>query len=71
MLFAFGAIVIIVGIYLTTYSTVVIVNQSFSVPYMVNYSVPLPTHIYPFQSIGAISILSALALFGIAVYQAI
>jgi hypothetical protein len=70
-LFAFGTIAIIVGIYLTTYSKVVMVNQSFSIPYMVNYSVPLPTHIYPFHSIGAISILSALALIGMAIYQAI
>ena len=71
MLFGFGAIAIIVGIYLTTYSTVVMVDQSFSVPYMVSYSVPLPTQIYPYESIGAISILSALALIGTAVYQAI
>jgi hypothetical protein len=71
MLFAFGAIVVIVGIYLTTYNTVVMVNQSFSIPYMVSYSVPLPTQIYPYQSEGAISILSALALIGTAVYQAI
>ena len=71
ILIVFGAIIIIVGIYLTTYSKVVMVNQSFSVPYMVSYSLPLPTQIYPFQSIGAISILSALALIWIAVYQAI
>jgi hypothetical protein len=71
LLFAFGALIIIVGVYLITYSTEVIVTQSFSIPYMVNYSVPLPTQIYPYQSIGAISILSATALMGIAGYQVI
>jgi hypothetical protein len=71
MLFAFGAIVIIVGVYLSNYSTVVMVNQSYSIPYMISYSVPLPTQIYPYQSIGAISILSALALISIAIYQVI
>ncbi len=71
MLFAFGAIVIVVGVYLSTYSTVVMVNQSFSIPYMISYSVPLPTQIYPYQSIGAISVLSALALIGIALFKAV
>ncbi len=71
MLLVFGAIVIIVGVYLITYSTVVMVDQSYSIPYMVSYRVPLPTQIYPYQSIGAISILSALALIGIATYQVI
>ena len=69
LLFAFGAIAIIVGIYLSAYSTVVVVNQSFSIPYMISYSVPLPTQIYPYQSIGTISILSAMALIGIALFQ--
>jgi hypothetical protein len=71
MLFAFGAIVIIFGVYLSTYSTVVMVDRSYSIPYMVSYQVPLPTQIYPYQSIGAFSILSALALIGVATYQVI
>ena len=71
LLFAFGAVVIIIGVYLSTYSTVVMVDQSFSIPYMISYSVPLPTQIYPYESIGAISILSALTIIGIAVYQAV
>jgi len=71
MLFAFGAIVIIVGVYLTAYSTMVMVDRSYSIPYMISYSVPLPTQIYPYQSIGAISLLSALALIGIATHQVI
>jgi hypothetical protein len=69
MLFAFGAIVIIFGVYLSTYSAVVMVDRSYSIPYMVSYRVPLPTQVYPYQSIGAFLILSALALIGVTVHQ--
>ena len=68
MLFALGAILIIVGIYLSTYTTVVMVNQSMSI-YGYSIDVPQPQQVQPYQSIGIIVIVSALALIGIAFYK--
>ena len=67
MLFAFGALLIIVGIYLCTYTTVVMVNTPMTI-YGYTVNVPQPQQIQPYLSIGIIVILSALALIGIALY---
>ena len=68
MLFAFGALLIIVGLYLSTYTTVVIVNEPMSIMgYTVN--VPHPEQIQPYVTIGIVAILSALALIGVALYN--
>jgi hypothetical protein len=68
MMFAFGALLIVVGIYLSTYTTVVMVNQSMSI-YGYSLTIPQPQQIQPYLIIGIVAILSALALIGIAFYK--
>ena len=68
MLFVLGAILIIVGIYLSTYTTVVMVNHSMSI-YGYSIDVPQPEQVQPYQSIGIIVIVFALVLIAIAFYK--
>lgn len=68
MLFALGALLIVVGIYLSTYTTAGIVNQTVSV---MGYSITVPhaVQIQPYQPIGIVLIISAVALIAVALYQ--
>jgi hypothetical protein len=63
MLFAIGALLLVVGIYLITYSTVQMVDSGYSI---FGVSIPVGTQVYPFQGIGIISAIAAFVLIGIA-----
>ncbi len=68
MLFAFGALLLVVGIYLSTYTTVTIVNKPINdFGYIVN--IPTAQQIQPYLPIGILAILSALVLIGIVLYK--
>ena len=68
MLFFLGIVLFIVGIYLATYSTVVMVNES---TYIMGQIFNLPTvkQIQPYLSIGVIMLLFAIALIAVAFSQ--
>jgi hypothetical protein len=69
MLFALGALVLIIGIYLSTYTTATMVNESMSLPYLGNINVPHPEQIQPYLPIGIILIISAIILIAVALYE--
>jgi hypothetical protein len=69
ILFALGALLLIVGIYLGTYSRVEMINQSLNIPYYGSINIPQATEVYPYQWIGILSAISSLAIVGIAIYQ--
>jgi uncharacterized membrane protein YidH (DUF202 family) len=68
MLFVFGAFLITVGVYLAIYTTVEMVNRNVSIG---GFSVDIPQaqEVQPYQPIGIIVALSALALIGLALYR--
>jgi hypothetical protein len=61
LLFAFGALLLIVGVYLSTYTTVEMVNQPMTM-YGVTINIPHAVQIYPYSSIGIISIVFSFVL---------
>ena len=68
MLFGFGAVLIIVGVYLSIYTTVEMVNRNVSYG---GFSVDIPQaqEVQPYQPIGIIVTLSSLALIGLSLYR--
>ena len=68
MLFGLGAVLIIVGVYLTTYTTVEMVNRNVSYGGF-SVDVPQAQEVQPYQPIGIIVALSASALIGLALYR--
>lgn len=69
MLFAFGVLLIIVGVYLCTYTAVVMVNQPIYIYGGYSVDVPQAQQIQPYLSIGVIAIVVALLLIGIALLK--
>jgi hypothetical protein len=68
MLFAFGAVLLIVGIYLSTYTTVIMVNLPYSVA-GTTINIPHPEQTQPYLTIGAFIIIFGLAMIGYALYN--
>ena len=68
MLFFLGIVLFLVGIYLATYSTVVIVNESTKVMGQI-FNLPTAKQIQPYLSIGVIMLLFAIALIAVAFSQ--
>jgi hypothetical protein len=69
MIFGLGIVLIVVGIYLSTYSTVGMINQTVQLPYGGVIYVPAYNDVYPYQSIGIPSGIFAFVLIGVAVYR--
>jgi uncharacterized membrane protein YidH (DUF202 family) len=68
MLFVFGLVLIVVGIYLCTYSTVVMVNESISI-YGITMNIPQPKQIQPYLPIGIALIITAIILIVVALFK--
>lgn len=65
LLFAFGAVMLIVGIYLSTYTTVIMVNLPYNIA-GTTINIPHPEQVQPYLAIGIIAIVFALVLIAIA-----
>ena len=61
MLFALGALLIIVGIYLSTYTTVIMVDKPMSV-YGYTINIPTAEQIQPYLAIGIIAIIVCISV---------
>ena len=68
MLFILGIVLILVGVYLSTYTTVVMVNKPTNIMGQI-FNVPTAEQIQPYQSIGVILILSAVIMVVIGLLQ--
>ena len=68
MLFFLGIVLLIVGVYLSTYSTVAMVNESTNIMGQ-TYTFPTPKQIQPYLPIGVIMLLVAISLIAVAFSQ--
>ena len=70
MLFILGVVLVIGGIYLYTYTTVVMVNQPMNVMGQI-YNIPQAEQIQPYLEIGILMILSAIIMIIVALLRAL
>ena len=68
MLFILGVFLISVGIYLSTYTTVAMIDTTFNYGFG-NITFPVATQIQPYLPIGIVTILSGVAFIGIGLYE--
>ena len=68
-MFILGVVLLIVGIYLSTYTTVIMVESPMNFGYLGNIDVPHPEQVQPYLFYGVFSVLSSVVFISLAFYR--